>query len=412
MVLGTAMTITVVGMAAVSVRRVRVRSASETNSFAAARLLAFSGAEHATVRINADSDWRNTFNGATIQQTIDGGTFSWRVVDPVDGDLTDDTSEAATIIATGTHDDTSYTLKLGVTISGGGTPIEALTYAVMANNDVEIKDKKTVSITGAPLGSNCDLKLKKEAVLNGDVVAKGTDLDDDAVINGTVTEEELEAGMPSSAAFNTYKAKATTLNLDTSKDVKIEEFLLSPSNNPWGATNADGVYYIDTQGHDLTINLARIHGTLVIDTNGGKVKVGKGKDAAVLIENYRSDYPTLIVKGKLDIEFDSEDDDLTESDAKTNLNPSGSPYEGQADSDSSDSYPNEIRGLVHSTGETKLKKHVVLRGALICEDKVKFDGDAEIIYDSSYSANPPAGYSAGSSGPTTVEPGQWERQVN
>lgn len=424
MVLGTAMTITVVGMAAVSIRRVRVRSAAETNSFAAARLLAFSGAEHATVRINADSSWRSTFDGVTTQQTVDGGTFSWRVIDPVDGNLTDDTSEAATIVATGTHGDTSYTLRLGVTVSPGD-PITALSYAVMANTDIEIKDDKTVTISGAPLGCNDELKVKEDAVLNADVYAARITLEGGGgkgkgkgksssvgVINGTVTTLNSSVSMPASGLFDTYKALATTVNISFSgkSGGKLEKGLLSPTSNPWGAVNADGVYYINTGGDDLEIKKARIYGTLIIDAGKGKVKIGKG--GAVLMQNFRSDYPTLIVNGKVELEMESGTDDLTESDADSNLNPAGSPYEGGTDSDESDSYPNEIHGLVHTSGETKLKKTTIIRGALICEGKIKFEGDAQVIYDSNLSTSPPSGYSVGGTGGTTVAPGEWVRQVD
>jgi hypothetical protein len=416
MVLGTAMIITVVGMASVSIRRVRVRSAGETNSFAAARLLAFSGAEHATVRINADSDWRTTFNGTTVQQTVDGGSFSWRVIDPVDGDLTDDASEAATIVATGTHDDASYTLKLGVTVAGGAS-IEALSYAIVADADIDVKEDRTVIISGAPLACNDTVGVDEDAVLNADVIADSIDLDDDAVITGTVTPLTESVSMPAAGLFDAYKAMATTISMASlGKGGKMEKGLLSPTSNPWGATNPDGVYYIDTGGEDLEIKKFRVCGTLIIDPGGGKVKVGKG--GAVLMQNFRSDYPTLIVNGKLEVEMES-GTDLTEAAAETNLNPAGSPYEGGEDSDSSDSYPNEIHGLVHTFDETKLKSESILRGILICEDKVRIEGDVQVIYDPDLYSSPPEGYTddgvgggGGGGGGAEIEPGQWERQVN
>jgi len=416
MVLGTAMIISVVGMAAVSIRRVRVRSAGETNDFATARLLAFSGAEHATVRINADTDWRTTYNGATVQQTVDGGTFSWHVIDPVDSDLTDDVSEAATIVITGTYNDTSYTLRLGVTVVGN-TSTAALTYAVMANTDVEVEEGKTVTITGAALAANNNVKVEGSAALNADVYSASVMLEEGksppaGVINGTVTVLGASVSMPSSGLFDTYKALATTITIDCSGQGggKMEKGLLSPTSNPWGSTNADGVYYIDTGGGDLTIDKARIYGTLIIDPGSGKVKIGE--DGAVLMQNFRSDYPTLMVNGKLEADLAS-GTDLTEAIAETNLNPAGSPYEGGTDGDSSDSYPNEIHGLVHTFGETKLKSTTIIRGALICENTVKFEGDAQVIYDSNLSTSPPSGYTAGGGGTgTQVEPGEWERQVD
>ena len=38
----------------------------------------------------------------------------------------------------------------------------------------------------------------------------------------------------------------------------ISDVILSHNNNPYGSTNADGIYYINTQGNDLTIENARL----------------------------------------------------------------------------------------------------------------------------------------------------------
>jgi hypothetical protein len=414
MVLATAMILTVVGMAAIAIRRVRVRSADDTNSFATARRLAFSAAEHATVRINADTNWRSTFSGAAVQQTVNDGAFSWRVIDPVDGDLGDDPSEAATIVATGTHKDASYTLKLEVTVSTGSV----LDYAVLGDADVEIKKDKVVLISGASIACNDQVIVKNKAALTGDICAIGSRIEGQAVHNGTVTVLDDPIDMPSASLLNTYKALATTIDIGGSGKGgpkgggKIEGVLLSPTSNPWGTPNADGVYYINTNGSDLEIKKTRIYGTLIVDTGKGKVKIG-GKDGAVLIQNFRSDYPSLIINGKLEVELESASTNLTEADAKTNLNPAGSPYQGEADSDSADSYPNEIHGLVHAFGETKFKKTTILRGAIICADKIKFEGDCQVFYDSALSLNPLVGYgSGGSGGASKVEPGSWARQVD
>lgn len=408
MILGTAMLITIVGLASVLIRRVRMANADQTGNFARARMLAFSGAEHAAARLAADTMWRDTYDGVTVTQDSGGGTFSWQVIDPADGDLTDDITEAAQIVSTGTYDGTSYTLTMGVTITAA-SPIEALGYAILSGGNTEVKDGKTVTVTGAPLGTNGNAKVKDGATLNADVDAGSFTLEGTGVIVGTATTLSDSVAMPDAGLFDTYKALATTITVDCSGKGggKIEKFLLSPSNNPWGSTNSDGVYFIDTANGDLTINKARIYGTLLIDPGSGKVKLG-GKSGTMLMQSFRSDYPTLMVNGRLEAELESATRSLTESDAGTNLNPTGSPYEGVTDSDTSDSYPSEIRGLVHTFGETKLKKTTIIRGILICEDKIRFEGDAQIIYDSSLYDNPPDGYSTGSG---QTSPGAWTRQI-
>ncbi|GAH39769.1 unnamed protein product, partial [marine sediment metagenome] len=191
---------TIVGLAAISIRRVQVASADQTGNFARARLLAFSAAEHAVARLGADGVWRETYDGVTVQQDSGGGTFSWQVIDPVDGDLTDDGTEAAQIVATGTFDGISYTLTLGVTIV-------ANSYAMLAN-EVEVKDGKIVTVSGALLACNTVVTVKKGAVLNANVRASSVTLEVDTsdptgVINGSVNTLLTPIDMPASGLFDT-----------------------------------------------------------------------------------------------------------------------------------------------------------------------------------------------------------------
>jgi len=397
LVLGVAMIVAVIGLAAISARRIRTRSARLTGGSGRARMLAFSGAEHAIGRINADPDWRTTYNGATVQQDCGEGAFSWEVVDPADGDLTDDPAEAAEILATGVFGEVSHTLKLEL------APVGGLIHAVLADGEIEVGKSKTVTISGAPLASNSKLTVGNKGTLNSDVLANEIKLLGQGTINGTVTTPlRWPAPMPSSDLFNTYKATATEIPQRAS----IEKTLLSPTDNPYGPTNPNGLYYINVGSSELIIRECRIYGTLLVEVTTGRVRIGD----KVLMESFRSDYPTLIVTGNLDIEMESGVNVLNEADdAETNLNPPGSPFEGVSDSDTSDDYPNEIRGLVHTTREvTTLKNTSTIRGGLICEGQLMFGGDARVIFDTSLPDNPPMGYG----GPGQVFPGRWGRKVD
>ena len=397
LVLGVAMIVAVIGLAAISARRIRTRSARLTGGSGKARMLAFSGAEHAIGRINANPNWRATYDGATVQQNCGDGAFSWEVVDPADGDLTDDPAEAAEILATGTFDGTSHTLKLEL------TPVGGLVHAVLADGDIEVANFRTVTISGAPLASNSRLTVRNKSTLNSDALANEIRLLGRGAINGTVTTPlRWPAAMPSSDLFNTYKATATEIPQRGS----IEKTLLSPTSNPYGPTNPNGSYYINMGSSELIIRECRIYGTLLVEVTTGRVRI----EDKVLMESFRSDYPTLIVTGNLDIEMESGVNVLNEAnDAETNLNPPGSPFEGVSDSDTSDDYPNEIRGLVHTTREqTTLKNTSIIRGGLICEGRLTFGGNVRVIFDTSLPDDPPMGY--GGSG--QVLPGRWGRKVD
>ena len=132
MVLSLATVMTVVGFSAVTVSRVNTRANTQANQWTDAQFTAFSASEHALASINADSDWRTTYNGVTVERTINGKTFSWQVVDEGDGDLTDDASDPAVLRVTGATGQAAYALKVDLTIpaaSGGGSSGGTMTYS-------------------------------------------------------------------------------------------------------------------------------------------------------------------------------------------------------------------------------------------------------------------------------------------
>jgi hypothetical protein len=141
----------------------------------------------------------------------------------------------------------------------------------------------------------------------------------------------------------------------------------------------------------VTIQECRIHGTLVVICPGKKVQI----DKTVLMHPARADFPVLIVHGDAEINFAATT--LAEASVGTNLNPAHSPYNGMSDSDSIDSYPSEMVGLVHVTGMVSVSGTPRLRGALICESNVTdaIDMDSslfQVIYDRSLYSNPPMFY--------------------
>jgi len=127
------------------------------------------------------------------------------------------------------------------------------------------------------------------------------------------------------------------------------------------------------------------------------------------MHNYRADHPVLIVDGDAEISIRSLAFDLSESNWHTNFNPAGTPYEGGSDGDQRDSYPNEIRGLVHVRGDLTMRQTARIRGSIVCEGTVTFDGANEIRYDPDVAAGQPLGYTQGGG---QVVPGPWRRLVN
>jgi len=132
MVLSLATVMTVVGLSAVTVSRVNTRANTQANQWTDAQFTAFSAGEHALAAINADENWRTTYDGVTVERTINGKTFSWQVVDEGDGDLTDDANDPATIKVSGAAGQAAYALRVDLVVpaaSGGGSSGGEMTYS-------------------------------------------------------------------------------------------------------------------------------------------------------------------------------------------------------------------------------------------------------------------------------------------
>ena len=117
-VLGVAMAVTAIGLGSVAVSRIQTRSTTQANQWAEARMLAFSASEHAMTQINNTDSWRANLNGVTVARSLGSGSFTWRVIDPGDGDLADNNSDPATLIATGTVGDAVYSLTVKLSTPG------------------------------------------------------------------------------------------------------------------------------------------------------------------------------------------------------------------------------------------------------------------------------------------------------
>lgn len=115
LVLIVALLLTVMALAGVSISRVTARSTGDGRDWSEAQRLAFSGIEHAVVMINADANWRMTFSGTTCQKSLGRGTFSWRVVDEIDGNLANDATDDYVVLAAGTVGHATYTLHVYMT---------------------------------------------------------------------------------------------------------------------------------------------------------------------------------------------------------------------------------------------------------------------------------------------------------
>lgn len=88
-VLAMAVLVSLIGLSAVAVGRINLRTVAAGGDAASAELLALSAVEHAVTIINSDPNWRTTyFNDIEIAPVqLGSGTFTWKLVDEIDASL-------------------------------------------------------------------------------------------------------------------------------------------------------------------------------------------------------------------------------------------------------------------------------------------------------------------------------------
>ena len=397
--LATTMLVGVVGLASVALTRVQGRRAQQESDWAVAQLQAQNAIEGGLFFIYSGDTWRDMVNmgSLTLGFYIGPGIATVDFTDPVDGDIADSDDDDVVLTATGVKGDARHQTQ--VTVRALRQPLDALASCLHAAGDMEIKSGAMVTVQGAPISTNGDAHV--DGMVVGDVSALTQS--GGGIITGSLTLGASAVAMPDASVIDDYVAKATLI---FDPGGTIEKFVLGPGGNPWGAANAHGVYVIDTNGHDITIKDARIWGTLIILATGHKVTL----QDAVLMQPFRSDYPVLIVDGNLKIETENATKVLDEAASTTNFNPAELPYEGASDVDLSDTYPNELHGLIHVTGAFELDKSPWIDGVVISEGAVTIhSSDTTLIHDPSLHDSPPEGYTTVT---MQIVPGSWRQVVD
>lgn len=393
MVLGTALLVTVLGVSALLNVQVQRVAQSGGADFAQARLLAQSAIDYGMWLTSSDPNWRDKYaNGAWVAGMKAGnGTFDLSVVDPNDGDFTDAPTEAVLMTGTGRFGDAACALR--VRLKPQTVPLDVLRTSVHITSGLVIATSGHITANGGPVSSNGTIQVN--GGISGD--AEAAVVVNPKKVTGTVTAPAAPKDAPPDAVIDYYLARATPIpymNL-------IWKCVISNKRNPYGSLNADGLYSMDTGGANLDIGGMRLRGTLVIQTQGGRVRL----DPSVLMEPYRADYPVLIVDGDLEIRLDPATY-LFELIWGTNFNPSGTPYNSQSDSDTQDAYPNTIAGLIHVRGNVEIVSNASLSGVILASTMTDFSKQLSITHMDTLWTNPPVGYATYALKPVA---GSWQR---
>ena len=214
---------------------------------------------------------------------------------------------------------------------------------------------------------------------NGEVLAVGTiDFSGTVeVIEGKAVAPEINPSQVFETAdvvpvpavnIATYTSAATPLSAvpEVDGDLVLEKVYLSPSSNPYGGLNPDGIYVLDAGARDVVIRDVYIEGTLVV-VDVGNVLVEQG----YYHTRARSHLATLIVEGDLDLRLESA---IGEVDLGADLDGSGlvelaAEYGPAIDG-----------GIVYVTGRFVGARGGFIRGCVIA-DEVVLVGRVELYED-------------------------------
>lgn len=399
LVLGVAMIVSSIAVFSLTHVRTQRRILKQNSDRVQAEIIARTAIERGRLLIESDPDWRtNRPQGVWWSHAAGGDSGSVEAIDPIDGDFTNDETGSVLMTATGVFG--SARQKVEVRLNTFLEPIAVLRDAAHFRDGFGVSSGATVTVNDASITTNGS--IVSSGTINGDVECNTTL---GGTYNGTVTTGQTWREAPDSDILNDFKSIATTIP-DTGDWDKV---LLTPNHNPFGATNSDGLYYLDAGGGELSISNARIVGTLVIEFSNANKKLNIKN--SVHIAPFRTDYPTIITNGNIEIDLDSVGAPLSEASLGMNFNPAGAPYQGVTDTDQTDTYPNTLIGLIHTRSYATIKGSMQMSGCLIAEGGLgnNIAGTTTFTHDPQLISNPPIGYRIYQ---MRIESGSWRRVVD
>lgn len=383
-VLGVAMLVGVIGLAASASVRVQRRAVGMEHQIAQARENALTGAELALAAIWRDPLWRQDAFQAAITAPFllpSGRAEVAPIVDPVDGNVGNRPTDPIVITSAGIVG--SARQVVAVDVAAVSTPMRIASAAIVIAGDLDMSSGSRLAVFGGPLLVGDELEGQGLIDGSADVWLSSWT----GRITGSLRTGIPMPPMPPADVIDLYASLGTVISVPGGT---IQGRVLGPGVNPFGSTNPDGVYVLNSTG-DVTIRDARIHGTLVVRAPGRMVTLA----GSVNLAPARADYPALIVEGNVTI--DTSSSPLLEVGVLRNLNPPGAPYMGQTDALLDDAYPSEITGLVHVRGDVAATGSLFISGGLLVDGpsgNLDLKGSIAVEWSPSMVNQPLMGYAA------------------
>ncbi|MDZ4659278.1 MAG: hypothetical protein SH868_17025 [Bythopirellula sp.] len=408
-VLGVALIVAVIGVSSVHVARVETRQAVALDEMSRARLTAQSGVECVLAKIKSDLNWRDTYEHG-VSNLIDylsnpisvsgssSVSFEFTLSDN-DGDLSDDDQDAVIVHCVGTAGKARHVIEVLLQPTGEG--LTCLSASLHAGGNIvyegNVNTNQTVSSNGniEPFGGG--------AAIIGNAQAVGS-------ISGSISGTSQPGMNPplempdTSSVFEYYIANGTPITYSQLPAGRIEQVVLSASNNPYGTqvVNPQGIYVIDCQGNQVTVRNSRIQATLVFLNANAGVQLSN----SILWQPAIANFPALLVQGNVSMNW-QHSIELSEPSLGINFNPSHTPYQSVSDADLTDRYPGLITGIVYMTGEWITDGQTKIQGTVVVGSNVDTALTVNLTYQSSFFMNAPPGFTAGTE--MELAPGTWKQ---
>lgn len=375
-ILGTSLIVTTLAMGGMALLRVEARTALDSLHAVQARQHAKSAAELAARILRVNPTWRTTFNHGHLitPRDLGSGRISAILTDPVDGILNNQPHDPLQVDITAVQGRAQQNFRLR--FNARAQPMGILQFGVHTWGNIEIRSGASLSSYGGAVSTSGT--LQNRGTIDGNVSATGLGIP--GTITGSITLPAPIHPLPTEQVTIKYSELGTQF---TAPVTLIDRQVITPTRNPYGPLNADGVYVIRPSGH-LTIRNTRIHGTLVVRFNSTSHTLTIGEN--VFFQPARPGLPVLVVHGNLELNYRSEGERLSEAFLGTNFNPPDAPFMGVSNGTQTDSYPSEIQGLIYVNRRTIWRENGLLRGALISEGpsgNVGIDvyGHPRVMYD-------------------------------
>ncbi|MCX5662022.1 MAG: hypothetical protein NTW19_20275 [Planctomycetota bacterium] len=227
---------------------------------------------------------------------------------------------------------------------------------------------------------------------------------------GTLIKATLKFDCTSNTGNLLIDAVGVTDSSLPSSAYLLDRVVLSPASNPYGSTNAKGIYLLDCGGKSVTIGPCRIVGTLVV-TNAGS---GTTIQGPIVWEPALANYPALLTDKAITLTVNSAVG-LSESTYGVNLNPTNTPYPyvgGSANAVATDGYPSVINGIVYCGADLTTTSNTSVKGMVVSAGKINVNATSlNLSYGSAPFILPPPGFGAQSPAVAPIA-GTWQRVVN